>query len=93
MGAEHAQVAAGLNNLACLLQATNRLAEAEPFMRRMIEMFLKFAKTTGHQHSHLQAAIGNYAGLLSPMGRNQPEVLAQLITVGKHFGIQFGGTA
>jgi tetratricopeptide repeat protein len=34
LGPEHPNVAAALNNLANLLQATNRLAEAEPLMRR-----------------------------------------------------------
>ena len=35
-GAEHPNVARDLNNLAQLLQATNRLAEAEPLMRRAL---------------------------------------------------------
>jgi hypothetical protein len=34
LGAEHPVTATALNNLAALLQATNRLAEAEPLMRR-----------------------------------------------------------
>ena len=35
-GTEHPNVAIGLNNLAQLLNATNRLAEAEPLMRRAL---------------------------------------------------------
>ena len=35
-GAEHPDVARDLNNLAGLLQATDRLAEAEPLMRRAL---------------------------------------------------------
>ncbi len=35
-GPEHPNVAIGLSNLAQLLQATNRLAEAEPLMRRAL---------------------------------------------------------
>ncbi len=35
-GPEHPNVAIRLNNLAQLLQATNRLAEAEPLMRRAL---------------------------------------------------------
>ncbi len=35
-GPEHPRVATHLNNLAGLLQATNRLAEAEPLMRRAL---------------------------------------------------------
>ena len=34
-GADHPKVAIRLNNLATLLQATNRLDEAEPIMRRL----------------------------------------------------------
>ncbi|MEL7335223.1 MAG: tetratricopeptide repeat protein, partial [Planctomycetota bacterium] len=33
---EHPKVAIRLNNLAQLLQATNRLSEAEPLMRRAL---------------------------------------------------------
>ena len=35
-GPDHPSVARDLNNLALLLQATNRLAEAEPLMRRAL---------------------------------------------------------
>ena len=35
-GPDHPNVAIRLNNLAELLQATNRLAEAEPLMRRAL---------------------------------------------------------
>ena len=35
-GPEHPDVARDLNNLAQLLQATNRLGEAEPLMRRAL---------------------------------------------------------
>jgi nephrocystin-3 len=90
-GSEHPNVARDLGTLAALLQATKRLVEAEPLMRRHLEIFLKFTVSTGHQHPHFQAAIENYAGLLSQMGRNQPEVLAQINAIGKPFGIQLGG--
>ncbi len=35
-GPEHPNIAAGLNNLALLLQTMNRLAEAEPMIRRAL---------------------------------------------------------
>jgi len=35
-GPDHPTVAIRLNNVASLLQATNRLAEAEPLMRRAV---------------------------------------------------------
>ena len=36
LGPDHPDVARDLNNLAQLLQATNRLSEAEPLMRRAL---------------------------------------------------------
>ena len=36
LGPKHPQTAASLNNLALLLKATNRLAEAEPLMKRAL---------------------------------------------------------
>ena len=89
-GPDHPKVATDLNNLARLLQATNRLTEAEPLMRRMVEVFLRFTVANGHQHPHLQAAIGNYTALLEQMGYDQAQVIAELNKVGSPFGIQFG---
>ena len=43
-----------LNNLAVLLRATNRLAEAEPLFRRAVEILLKFTHATGHEHPHFR---------------------------------------
>ena len=37
-GEHHPTVAIDLNNLAQLLKATNRMGEAEPLMRRALEM-------------------------------------------------------
>ncbi|HKI05713.1 MAG TPA: tetratricopeptide repeat protein [Thermoanaerobaculia bacterium] len=73
-GPEHPDVASCLNNLARLLHATNRLAEAEPLMPWMLAILLDFARRTGHDHPHLQTAIGNYAGLLRDMGRSETEI-------------------
>ena len=39
-GPDHPNVAIDLNNLAQLLQATNRLAEAEPLMQRALVIFV-----------------------------------------------------
>jgi hypothetical protein len=46
--------------VAQLLQPTNRLSEAGPLMRRMVDIFLKFTVATGHPHPHLNAALGNF---------------------------------
>ena len=74
LGSEHPTVATRLNNLALLLQATNRLAEAAPLMRRHLVIFLAFQRNTGHPHPHRDAAIRNYTNLLSAMGRDQATI-------------------
>jgi hypothetical protein len=74
-----------------LLQATNRLAEAEALMRRHLEILLRFTVTTGHQHPHSQTFIWNYAALLEQMGYDQAQILATLNQVGEPFG--FDGAA
>jgi hypothetical protein len=93
LGENHPDVATSLGNVAGLCWTTNRPAEAELLMRRMVEIFLKFTGDTGHQHPHFQAAIKNYTKLLSELGHSQPEVQAQINTICKPYGIQFGGGA
>lgn len=44
-GPEHPSVAIRLNNLAALLQDTNRLEEAEPLMQRALIILLRFTRT------------------------------------------------
>jgi Tetratricopeptide repeat len=86
-GPDHPNVAIRLNNLAALLQATNRLAEAEPLSRRQVRIFLDFTRRTGHEHPHLQAAFGNYAGLLQAMGRSEAEIRAEIETLVRETGL------
>ena len=45
------QLRGALNNLGLSLQATNRLTEAEPRIRRMVEIFMSFIRDTGHKPS------------------------------------------
>ena len=77
-GPEHPNVAIRLNNLAQLLQATNRLGEAEPLMRRMVTILLTFQRNTGHAHPHRDTATANYAGLLEAMGRSGADIEAAI---------------
>ena len=77
-GDNHPKVAICLNNLALLLHATGRLAEAEPLMRRHLEIFLAFARDTGHSHPHLNSAFGNYAVQLRAMGLGEAEVATRI---------------
>jgi len=57
-GAEHPVVARDLNYLAGLLQDTNRLGEAQPLMRRCLEILLAFAQMTGHEHLNCKRRSG-----------------------------------
>ena len=69
-------MATALNNLASLLKATNRLAEAEPLMRRSVEILIAFSKL-GYQHPNLEAGVGNYITLLQEMGLPELEIEAK----------------
>ena len=60
-GADHPNVARDLNNLAQLLQATNRLAEAEPLMRRALSID---EASFGAEHPEVAIDLNNLAGLL-----------------------------
>jgi hypothetical protein len=53
-----------LTNLAQLLQDTNRLAEAEPLLRRSFGILLDFGRSTEHEHPNLRVVRANYAALL-----------------------------
>ena len=65
-GAEHPKVAIALNNLASLLQATNRLAEAEPLMRRALAID---EKSFGTEHPNVAIRLNNLAQLLQATNR------------------------
>ena len=56
-GNEHPKVAIRLNNLATLLLDTNRLTEAEPLMRRALEIF---RQSLGEDHPSTQTVQWNY---------------------------------
>lgn len=56
-------------------------------MRRHVEIFLKFTRASGHPHPYLQAAIRNYALLLSKMGLQEPEVRQLLIDLLAKYGL------
>ena len=57
----HPNVARDLNNLALLLRATNRVKEAEPAMRRVIDIF---EKRLGPEHQNVATTLNNLADLL-----------------------------
>ena len=70
-GDAHPRVAIHLNNLAQLLQATDRLAEAEPLMRRARRIFVA---SFGSEHPNSQIVRANTVALLQKMGRSDDEI-------------------
>ena len=65
-GPDHPKVGIRLNNLAQLLQATNRLAEAEPLMRRALAID---EKSFGSDHPDVAIDLNNLAQLLQDTNR------------------------
>jgi hypothetical protein len=59
-------VAISLGNLAGLLQSTNRLAEAEPSMRRALAIF---EESLGAEHPSTETVRGNLEALLAALAR------------------------
>jgi hypothetical protein len=78
LGPGHPDVARDLNNLAGLLSATNRLAEAEPLSRRHLRIFAEFGHRTGHEHPHFRTFINNYIALLSAMSLNEDAIAVRV---------------
>jgi tetratricopeptide (TPR) repeat protein len=66
LGPNHPSTAAALNNLAQLLQATNRLAEAEPLMRRALAID---EARYGNDHPNVAIGLNNLASLLHDTSR------------------------
>ncbi|MFN6338073.1 MAG: tetratricopeptide repeat protein [Cyanobacteriota bacterium] len=65
-GNDHLRVVIDLNNLAQLLQATNRLAEAEPLMRRALAID---EASYGNDHPKVAIDLNNLAQLLKATNR------------------------
>ena len=65
-GPDHPNVATALNNLAALLQATNRLAEAEPLYRRALAID---ERSYGPDHPDVASRLNNLAALLQATNR------------------------
>ncbi|HEY1934457.1 MAG TPA: tetratricopeptide repeat protein, partial [Acetobacteraceae bacterium] len=66
LGAAHSEAATRLNNLAHLLQATNRLGEAEPLMRRAQAIH---EASLGKDHPTVAIDLNNLAALLQATNR------------------------
>jgi hypothetical protein len=66
------------NNLAGLLKATQRLDEAEPLMRRALEILVTFGRQTGYDHLNILIARENYRTLLRKLGRSPEHIEVEL---------------
>ena len=89
-GVEHPLVASVLNNLAALLQATNRLAEAEPLLRLALVILFEFKLRTQHEHPNHSLFSGNYSRLLQAMGMSDAEVHERLNDLLGEYGMSLG---
>ena len=67
-GPDHPNVAIRLNNLAELLQATNRMAEAEPLYRRALAIA---ERSYGPDHPDVATDLNNLALLLQATNRRR----------------------
>jgi hypothetical protein len=76
----HPRVATQLNNLAQLLQDTNRLSEAEPMYRRCLKILFALMQQ-GYQHPNLEAVISNYSGFLQAQGLSEEAMQAKLASL------------
>jgi hypothetical protein len=85
-GPAHPNVAIRLNNLAGLLQDTNRLSEAEDLSRRCVVIHLKFTHLTGHLHPNLRAVFRNYLSLAAKMALSQNEIGERIRALGIEAG-------
>ena len=66
LGPDHPNTASGLNNLAQILRVTNRLAEAEPLMRRALTIF---EASYGPDHPRVARSLYSLAQLLQDTNR------------------------
>ena len=89
-GAGHPKVAIAINNLAQLLKATNRLAEAEPLMRRSLEIIFHFCVNCGHLHPNLKMFVENYITILQQTGWTETEAGQHVIALAKTCGLEVG---
>jgi hypothetical protein len=68
-------------------QPPYRSRAAQP---RVVEISLIFTSNTGHQHTHLQAVIGNYAGILQSMRLDNMQVNQKLENLLQPYGMTLG---
>ncbi|MXX89794.1 MAG: tetratricopeptide repeat protein [Boseongicola sp. SB0665_bin_10] len=66
-GEHHPIVASRLNNLAGLLHDTNRNEDAEPLLRRALDILDSSSANAKHEHPRLELLKANYQTILRAM--------------------------
>ncbi len=87
-GPDHPNVAIHLNNLAALLQDTNRLSEAEPLYRRALAID---EQSFGPDHPNATIHLNNLAALLQDTNRlseAEPLMRRAMAIAEKSFGLE-----
>ena len=77
-GLDNPNVARDLNNLALLLKATKRLAEAEALMRRALVIILA---SLGLDHPNSKRVLANYIMILQDQGLSEAAIQAKLASL------------
>ena len=82
-GPNHSDVASVTYNLATLLEVTNRPAQAEPLLARVVRILSQFQRSTGHEEPHLRIATDSYRRLLVKLKIAEPEIRARIEAASK----------
>jgi hypothetical protein len=64
-----------------LLQASNRLVEAEPLSRRELEILLRASAASGYEHPYRRTALASHVALLKQLGRSESEIDRELQSI------------
>ena len=70
-GKDHPSVAIDLNNLARCCRPPTGSAEAEPLMRRAVEILGRFERKNGHRHPNCDMVEANYTALRAALGEQR----------------------
>jgi DnaJ-domain-containing protein 1 len=70
-----------------VLQATNRLGEAEPLMRRALAIFCALEAAIGREHPSRVGVQGNYAALLKSIRKSAQDIEAAIAAVRRQAGL------
>jgi hypothetical protein len=90
-GPDRPDVAIDLNNLAQLLQATNRLPEAEQLFTRSLQILIESTRLTGHMHQNLRTVLSNYLSLTAELVLSQEEIVKRIWAIGIEAGFDREG--